>query len=140
MSLSNVTFTFTFISRHCCLFCCGVQELALLCINSIRKDLNDPNPRARANSLRTITGIRVRIQHSSDQLFYMGLVSQVHVCDSGADGDASGDDGAAQLGERRIAVRSQNCRSRSAQSPQVRLSFTCPYFYQRISCHNLFLY
>jgi AP-3 complex subunit beta len=42
----------------CVLF--DMQELALLCINSIRKDLQDPNQRTRANALRTITGIRVR--------------------------------------------------------------------------------
>lgn len=36
-----------------------VQELALLCINSIQRDLKDPNARTRANALRTITSIRV---------------------------------------------------------------------------------
>ena len=35
------------------------QELALLCINSIRKDSLDSNPRVRAQAIRAMVGIRV---------------------------------------------------------------------------------
>lgn len=50
------------------------QELALLSINSIRKDCTDSNPRVRANALRAMSGIRVAMVH---HLVMMSLKSAV---------------------------------------------------------------